>query len=91
MDNYILTNLFADSKYYKDTIRLIETGFNYPDDHHFDIDFYPLISKDNLVNCHILIDNNKVIAHIGTLPKLLNDQQVILMGGIVVYSNYQKK
>ena len=77
---------------YNETISLIEREFNYPQDHSFKIDFYPLINKNNLQHCHILIYEGHVIAHIGIKLRNIGNNKfsspVALIGGIAVNSKY---
>jgi len=83
-----LTNLAQSPVYYADTIKLIEKSFDYTSNNKFDIDFYPLMSKENHMNCHLLVSDNKVIAHIGVLLKTITIDSktfnIAMYGGIAV-------
>jgi predicted N-acetyltransferase YhbS len=80
-----------------DAIQLIEASFEYSEQNNFATDFYPLVSKDNWKNCHIVIDKEKniVIAFIGALIREMSYQEictpVCLLGGISVHANYRGK
>lgn len=88
-----ITNLKESPQFLEKTLKLIETSFEYSPENSFDIDFYPLIEKKNHHNCHIMIENNDVVAHIGVLKKnlLLNSElyPFTMYGGIAVDSKYQ--
>lgn len=60
------TNLKNSPEYVEKTLQLIENSFGYNSSQHFNIDFYPLYNPENFPNCHILVENDEVIAHIGT-------------------------
>lgn len=83
-----LTNLADSPVYYDDTIKLIEESFDYSSNNKFDIDFYPLMNKTNHQNCHLLLKDNKVVAHVGVLLKkfVINDKEfnIAMYGGIAV-------
>lgn len=89
-----ITNL-ADSPQYKNkTLKLIEESFQYSSSFRFDVDFYPLFNEDNFENCHILIENDEVIGHIGCLQKdieLLSTHKVNMFGGIAIKDEYRGK
>jgi|LUMW01.1.fsa_nt_gb GNAT superfamily N-acetyltransferase len=77
------------------TFRLIENSFQYHSPHSFKIDFYPLIKDKNLNHCHILLDQGKVIAHIGALTKNINlkhrEYSFTMFGGIAIDPHYRGK
>lgn len=83
-----LTNLTESPVYYGDTINLIEKSFSYSSDNKFEVDFYPLINKANHSHCHILVVENKVVAHVGVLLKTItlddNEFKIAMYGGIAV-------
>lgn len=87
------TNLAESPVYYKDTIKLIESAFDYSSNNSFDIDFYPLMCEKNQKNCHLIIKDNKVVAHIGVLEKeiTLNNKSypLAMYGGIAVHKNFR--
>lgn len=89
------TNLADCPVYYKDTIELIEKSFDYSKENSFDIDFYPLMSKSNQKNCHIITIENQVVAHIGVLEKSITVNNKIypiaMYGGISVDENHRGK
>lgn len=89
------TNLSQSPVYYKDTIKLIEKAFDYSAANKFDIDFYPLMTKSNHSNCHIMIIDDEVVAHIGVLKQNieLNNEvfSIAMYGGIAVSENHRGK
>ena len=91
----IRTNLGDSPHYLEQVIALIQTEFNYPKDQSFVVDFAPLFSERNLKNCHILLNNGEVIAHVGCKPRTIIykdiSSPVVLIGGIAVKSTYQKR
>jgi len=91
----IFTNLADSPQYIDKTITLIESSFEYLDENSFQIDFYPLIKKDNHNQCYILIDNNEVLAHIGVKKRSLtiNNKNFpfTMYGAIAVDENYRGK
>jgi predicted N-acetyltransferase YhbS len=89
-----LTNLYASPDKYQDTIKLIESEFHYSKENSFEIDFYPLVTKDNWENLYILIDDNdQVVAHTGLLKKNFKigakTFKCHFIGGVVVRNDYQ--
>lgn len=79
----------------KGTLELIETAFNYPENKSFDQDFFPIFNSSNFSNNHIIINNNKVIAHVGVKSRLMEvndlDFPVVLLGGIAVDDKFRGK
>jgi GNAT superfamily N-acetyltransferase len=86
-----ILNLADSPRFIMQTLKLIEESFEYPDDQQFDTDFYPLFNKNNFENCFIIIEDNKVLAHIGVkLRKLIINKQthlIAMYGGIAVDEN----
>src|SRR5690606_33879799 len=82
------TNLSNEPDKYSDTIKLIEKSFNYQSPNSFAVDFYPLMSPTNRRNCHIIIDNDSVIGHIGVMEKQFSIStqsfSILMMGGIAI-------
>ncbi|MFZ8933506.1 MAG: GNAT family N-acetyltransferase [Bacteriovoracaceae bacterium] len=86
LNEYVITNL-EESPYYRDqVIELIESSFGYSEKNSFIVDFYPLMNTKNQCNNHILIEDNKVIAHIGLSFRYITQMgfrtPVSLLGGI---------
>ena len=83
-----ILNLADSPRFIMQTLTLIEQAFEYPSDQQFDTDFYPLFNKDNFQNCFVLVEEDKVLAHIGVkLRKLQVNKQthlVAMYGGIAV-------
>lgn len=83
-----LTNLAESPVYYDDTIKMIEKSFDYTSDNKFDIDFYPLMNRENHMNCHLIVNDNKVVAHVGVLLKTITIDtktfNIAMYGGIAV-------
>ncbi len=87
-----LTTLAKFPHYYQQTVRLIENAFKYPSGQSFTIDFYPLMRQENWKHCHILIEDEKVVAHVGVLLKTLTiNTPVAFLGGIAVDHELQGK
>lgn len=87
-----LTNLETDPDYYEDTISLIESAFGYKEDHSYDVDFYPLMSKSNWPNNYVVIDKDEVVAHTGVLKKkisLTKEHHLAFIGGVAVREDYR--
>ena len=89
------TNLKDSPEFVQKTLNLIEESFGYDNANSFKIDFYPLFNKSNFKNCHILVDNNNVVAHIGQLTKSITigeaTYDLSMYGGISVNSQYRGK
>ena len=83
-----ITTLKEHPEHYSQTIALIEKAFGYPQEHKFDVDFYPLMAKDNHSNCYILLEDNTVVGHIGRLTKNLSintkEYPINMYGGIAI-------
>jgi hypothetical protein len=90
---FIKTTLANHPEYYEDTVSLIEKAFHYREDNSFEIDFAPLMHPLNHHNLHILIKDNKVIAHIGIRKRDFGDDKglspVALIGGIAIDDFYR--
>lgn len=90
-----VTNLYAHPDKYKDTIDLIERSFAYQSPNKFDVDFYPLVSKDNHSNCWIILDDNKVAAHSASINKEIKikdkTHNIVFIGGVAVDQNHRGK
>ncbi len=87
-----ITNLADSPQYQKETLKLIEKSFQYSSPFKFDVDFAPLYNERNFKNCHILLENDEVIGHIGCLQKdieLLSKHKVNMFGGIVIKDEYR--
>ena len=89
------TNLEKHPEFVEKTLNLIETSFGYTPKHSFAVDFFPLMKKENHSHCHIITDNNNVVAHIGVLKRnlLLNEKlyPIYMYGGIAVHEDYRGK
>lgn len=90
-----LTNLHTRPDKYHDTIKLIESEFGYNTQFSFEIDFAPLIQKENYKNLFILLENDEVIGHTGLLIKEIvinnNTFHIGLIGGVVIKNSHQGK
>ncbi|WP_417337180.1 GNAT family N-acetyltransferase [Halobacteriovorax marinus] len=95
MKDFFQTTLAQAPDYFDETISLIEKGFKYPTHHSFLTDFYPLLGPLNHHNCHLLIDNKKVIGHIAVKERTLHykgiETPVALIGGIVIDERNQQQ
>ena len=80
---------------FQQTLKLIESSFGYEKENSFYNDFYPLMNKKNHEHLYIMFDQDRVIAHIGTLTKkiqLTNNTYLFTMfGGIAVSKKYRGK
>ena len=89
-----VTNLEESPEYEKETLELIESSLGYKKNNQFSIDFYPLFNKDNFKNCFILLEDKKVIGHIGCLNKkfeLLTEHSINMYGGIAIHTDFRGK
>jgi GNAT superfamily N-acetyltransferase len=93
MSDYIQTTLANSPNFFDETISLLEQSFEYPSHQSFLTDFYPLVGPSNHNHCHLLIDKQKVIGHIGIRKRKLSYKgetlEVILLGGIAIHPNYR--
>lgn len=85
------TNLADSPEYIEQTLQLIESSFGYASGNSFNIDFYPLFNKDNFKHCHILIQDNQVVAHVGVKTRKLAGSLINMYGGIAVTKNLRGK
>lgn len=87
------TNLKDSPEFVEKTYKMIEDSFGYDGQNSFNIDFYPLMKKDNHHNCHIYIDNNEVVAHIGVLNRNFAIEETLfpfsMYGGIAVSTHHR--
>jgi predicted acetyltransferase len=94
-NDLFIHNLKKFPDYYNKVIELIHNNFQYNNDNSFEIDFHPLISKQNHENCFILLQNNNLLAHIAIKYeeiKISNQTfKIALIGGIAVDKNHQGK
>lgn len=95
MKGFEHTTLKKSPEYVRQTIELIEGNLGYTNEYSFLVDFYPLMNKENRDNNHILIYEEKVIAHIGICSRNLkingHKMPVGLLGGICVDKDHQGK
>lgn len=94
-DNFALTSLSDNPEYFEEVIHLIEEEFHYNKDHHYEVDFAPLMNPLNFENCYLFIDDktNTVAAHLAVCERLIVKDQstlkVAFIGGIVTHKNYR--
>lgn len=90
-----ITNLKESPLLKEQTIDLIEKSFGYESENSFEIDFYPLINEKNHSHCHLLVDGETVVAHIGALSRKISlekkDYTFTMFGGIAVNEDYRGK
>lgn len=85
-----ITTLDHKPEYFNQVISLIEESFGYEEQHSFAIDFYPLINRYNHNHCWILIENNKLIGHVGVRVCALNNSTPFaMMGGIAIDKDHR--
>lgn len=93
--NLEITNLQINPELYDSTIKLIEKSFGYPENEKFDVDFYPLINKINWENCFLMVEGERVIAHIGVTKRKLRVEHnifpVSFIGGIATDEEFRGK
>lgn len=95
MDNFKIYSLEKKYEYLDRVISLIENSFQYSSKNSFAIDFAPLLSKRNLKNCYIIIDENtkKLAGHVGTLPRVIgnniSETKIVMIGGVAVDRNFR--
>ena len=91
----IITNLKENPQFKAETLLLIEKAFDYSSENSFEVDFYPLMSEVNSNNCYILVEENKVKAHVGVLQKkiLIEEKEFhfSMYGGIAVLEEERGK
>jgi GNAT superfamily N-acetyltransferase len=91
----LYTNLEKAPNFVQKTVDLIEKSFGYTSENSFQIDFYPLLKNSNHKNCHIIIENDEVIAHIGVLERRLEIKNklhtIYMYGGIAVSDSFRGK
>ena len=96
-DDITVSNLKESPNYRNELISLIESSYNYQNKNSFEIDFFPLMKISNAENNIILIkaSTKELIGHIGVSNRDLcfnkNTYPVILIGGIVINSKFQKQ
>ncbi|MCB9094559.1 MAG: GNAT family N-acetyltransferase [Halobacteriovoraceae bacterium] len=93
--NFEIKNLAEAPECYSQVTSLIEKTFNYDKDFKVAIDFYPLLNTQNHPHCYVLLDENKVIGHIGVKYRFfkINNKfhPVAFLGGICIEPSYQGK
>lgn len=94
--NVIRTTLLERPEYLEKTLELIENAFNYPHDHNFSNDFYPLMESENHQHNHILInEEGTILGHIGVKLRKISFQNAnldcALLGGIAINPTFQGK
>jgi hypothetical protein len=64
-EKFIITNLKLNPEKYDSTLDLIKKSFQYSPLEKVEIDFYPLLNKNNSNNLWIVFFENKIVAHMG--------------------------
>jgi predicted N-acetyltransferase YhbS len=77
---------------------LIHKSFKYNSQNSFEIDFAPLMNKENSHNCYVLLNkkSQEIIGHIGTSQRTLlltgnQSTSILLLGGICIHEDYRGK
>ena len=87
------TNLQDSPDFVQKAYNLIEDAFEYTSAHSFEVDFYPLMNKNNHQNCFLYIEGDEVVAHIGALERNFNiggkNYDFVMFGGIAVNPKYR--
>ena len=90
-----LSNLMDRPELFDQTIDLIEKSMDYDKHESFKIDFFPLMEKNNSEHDFILVENSKVLGHVGVklrdLGNLNLKMKVALIGGVAVLEEYRGK
>lgn len=84
-------NLATHPQFRLPVLQLIEKNFQYKEPFHFECDFYPLLAPTNQTNNHILLDDHRLVGHIGVCLREWGNFKVAFIGGIAVDENYQKQ
>lgn len=91
----MITDLKRKPQKRHETIQLIEKAFDYSKENKFEIDFFPLMREENASNNFILLENEKVIGHIGVLNRIFKiagkEFEVSMLGGIAIDEAYRGK
>ncbi len=90
-----LNNLKDQPQFWGQTLALIEKSFKYRPEFSFERDFITLMNPENAHHLYILIENEKVVAHLGVKIRdiNINNQKIsiAMMGGIAVDEAYRGK
>ncbi len=96
-ENIIFTTLYDHPKKHDETISLIEKSFNYNEKNQYEVDFYPLMNKENHHHNYILLSkaDDSVVGHIGINLRNLNSNDkstlTCLIGGVALREDFQGK
>ncbi len=89
------TNLAKSPELEQKVLSLIEKSFDYSTENSFATDFYPLMNPNNHSNCHIILEGNNPIAHIGVLNAAIEIKNklfsIAMYGGIAVDKHHRGK
>ncbi|MBF0311827.1 MAG: GNAT family N-acetyltransferase [Oligoflexia bacterium] len=94
-DDFYFSSLSRNPEYRQEVITAIETAFGYSKEHHFEIDFFPLMCKENSANNILLLSKSthELIGHIGIKFRKLKfddfETKVALIGGVFIAPQYQ--
>ncbi len=94
---YIISTLAEHPDYFNDVIKLIDNEFRYSEPFSFATDFAPLVHPHNFANSFIAIEQSSqnVVAHLGTLPRILiknkSELPILMIGGIVTEKEHRNK
>lgn len=90
-----LNNLKDHPQFWDQTQALIEKSFKYRPEFSFEKDFVTLMNQENAHHLYILIENEKVIAHLGVKRRDININNkkvsIAMIGGIAVDEAYRGK
>ncbi|MBT3583846.1 MAG: GNAT family N-acetyltransferase [Halobacteriovoraceae bacterium] len=83
-----LTTLAKRPELLDQVIELIEKSFNYDSDQSYAVDFASLMDPSNHANCHLILKDDRPVAHIGLKLRNLAHRDwtspICLLGGIAV-------
>jgi len=86
-----ITTLADQPQFFNSTVQLIEKNFQYTPPFKFACDFFPLLTRTNHINNHILLEGDILIGHIGVCLRIWGDKKVAFIGGIAIAEKYQRQ
>ena len=90
-----ISNLKVRPELYDQTIKLIESSFDYSKGESFQIDFFPLVEKKNAHHNFILEEGGEVLGHVGVKTREIGNTnlklKVALIGGVAVSEKHRGK
>ncbi len=79
----------------KNALNLVSNAFEYAHHNDVQVDFYPILNKENWNNFYFIKNNNNVVASAAYVNKLLKTPKatlpITMIGAIATDANYQKR